>query len=31
VERELKADPGREGVAVIVEVERIMDLRGNEL
>ena len=31
VERELKADPGREGVAVIVEVERITDLRGNEL
>ena len=31
VERELKADPGRTGVAVLIDVERITDLRGNDL
>ncbi len=31
VEREMKADPGRTGAAVLIDVERITDLRGNEL
>ena len=31
VERELKADPDRIGAAVMIDVERITDLRGNEL
>lgn len=31
VKRELDADPGRKGAAVIVDVDRITDLRGNEL
>jgi hypothetical protein len=31
VKRELDADPGRKGAAVIVDVHRITDLRGNEL
>lgn len=31
VERELKADPGRTGAAVIIDVDRITDLRGNDL
>lgn len=31
VERELKADPNRTGAAVMIDVEKITDLRGNEL
>jgi predicted pyridoxine 5'-phosphate oxidase superfamily flavin-nucleotide-binding protein len=31
VKRELDADPGRKGVAILVDVKRITDLRGNEL
>jgi predicted pyridoxine 5'-phosphate oxidase superfamily flavin-nucleotide-binding protein len=31
VKRELDADPGRKGVAVIVDVDRITNLRGEDL
>ncbi len=31
VERELKADPGRTGAAVLIDIDRITDLRGNAL
>ena len=31
VKRELDADPGRKGAAVIVDIHRITDLRGNDL
>lgn len=31
VKRELDADPGRKGVAIVIDVQRITDLRGNEL
>jgi predicted pyridoxine 5'-phosphate oxidase superfamily flavin-nucleotide-binding protein len=31
VKRELDADPGRKGAAVIVAINRITDLRGNDL
>lgn len=31
VKRELDADPGRKGAAVLIKVDRITDLRGTEL
>jgi predicted pyridoxine 5'-phosphate oxidase superfamily flavin-nucleotide-binding protein len=31
VKRELDADPGRKGVAVLVDIKRITDLRGNDV
>ena len=31
VQKELDADPGRKGSAVIIEIERITNLRGDEL
>lgn len=31
VQKELDADPGRKGAAVIIAIDRITDLRGNEL